>query len=92
MSLKEQLDKFNNQKVKCQSLVSSIASSRERTLPPSRSFVPSASSRGKFSDNTEQLQLINSIRKAPVGSQMKRVIDLLYEVCVSSSSYELYIS
>ncbi|KAL1205302.1 hypothetical protein V5N11_011584 [Cardamine amara subsp. amara] len=91
MSLKEQLDKFNNQKVKCQSTLSSIASSRERTMlsRPSSSSVPlpaaissqkpSAATRGKFSDNTEQLQFINSIRKAPVGSQMKRVIDLLFE-------------
>ena len=34
----------------------------------------------KFSTDTERLQHINSIRKAPVGAQMKRVIDLLYEV------------
>lgn len=34
----------------------------------------------KFSDDTERLKYINGIRKAPVGAQMKRVIDLLYEV------------
>ncbi|KAI6702153.1 hypothetical protein NL676_011289 [Syzygium grande] len=33
----------------------------------------------KFSDDTERLKYINGIRKAPVGAQMKRVIDLLYE-------------
>lgn len=33
----------------------------------------------KFSTDTERLQHVNSIRKAPVGAQMKRVIDLLYE-------------
>ncbi|EPS67610.1 hypothetical protein M569_07158, partial [Genlisea aurea] len=33
----------------------------------------------KFSNDTERLQHINSVRKAPVGAQIKRVIDLLYE-------------
>ncbi|KAL9328690.1 hypothetical protein ACSQ67_003693 [Phaseolus vulgaris] len=33
----------------------------------------------KFSTDTERLQHVNSIRKAPVGAQMKRVIDLLFE-------------
>ncbi|KAK6137513.1 hypothetical protein DH2020_028766 [Rehmannia glutinosa] len=33
----------------------------------------------KFSNDTERLQHINSIRKAPVGAQIKRVIDLLFE-------------
>ncbi|XP_074316683.1 transcription initiation factor IIE subunit beta-like [Silene latifolia] len=32
---------------------------------------------GKFSENTEKLQQINNIRKAPVGAQMKKVIELL---------------
>ncbi|KAH9618150.1 hypothetical protein KSS87_022974 [Heliosperma pusillum] len=32
---------------------------------------------GKFSENTEKLQLINNIRRAPVGAQMKKVIELL---------------
>lgn len=34
----------------------------------------------KFSNDTERLQIINSIRKAPAGAQIKRVIDLLLEV------------
>ncbi|CAN1833644.1 hypothetical protein LINPERHAP1_LOCUS33838 [Linum perenne] len=34
----------------------------------------------KFSNDTERLQQINSIRKAPVGAQMKRVIGLLLKV------------
>ena len=34
----------------------------------------------KFSNDTERLQIINSIRRAPVGAQIKRVIDLLLEV------------
>ncbi|XP_011627438.1 general transcription factor IIE subunit 2 [Amborella trichopoda] len=33
----------------------------------------------KFSGDTERLQQINSIRKSPVGAQMKRVLDLLLE-------------
>lgn len=33
----------------------------------------------KFSNDTERLQIINSIRRAPVGAQIKRVIDLLLE-------------
>jgi len=36
----------------------------------------------KFSTDTERLQHVNSIRKAPVGAQMKRVIDLLFEVYI----------
>ncbi|KAK9755702.1 hypothetical protein RND81_01G044300 [Saponaria officinalis] len=34
---------------------------------------------GKFSNDTERLQMINSIRKSPVGAQIKRVIYLLLE-------------
>lgn len=51
----------------------------------------------KFSSDTERLQLINSIRKSPVGAQIKRVIDLLFEVlllvaaAVFPRSYELSI-
>ncbi|KAF5729974.1 general transcription factor IIE subunit 2-like [Tripterygium wilfordii] len=47
--------------------------------------LPSGNGRGtaadaaKFSNNTERLQHINSIRKAPVGAQIKRVIGLLFE-------------
>lgn len=33
----------------------------------------------KFSNDTERLQHINSIRKSAVGAQIKRVIDLLFE-------------
>ncbi|KAG7541617.1 Transcription factor TFIIE beta subunit DNA-binding domain [Arabidopsis thaliana x Arabidopsis arenosa] len=32
-----------------------------------------------YSDDTERLQIIDSIREAPVGAQIKRVIDLLIE-------------
>lgn len=40
----------------------------------------SAASPAKFSELTDQLQEINSIRKAPVGSQIRRVINLLDKV------------
>ncbi|CAH8275953.1 unnamed protein product [Arabidopsis lyrata] len=87
MALKEQLDKFNKQQVKCQSTLSSIASSRERTGSSRQSVpLPAAISQKKpdaapvkFSNDTERLQNINNIRKAPVGAQIKRVIDLLFE-------------
>ncbi|EFH44125.1 predicted protein [Arabidopsis lyrata subsp. lyrata] len=82
MALQEQLNKFNKQQEKCQSTLSSIiASSR---TGPSRSSVPAATTsqkpnavRGKFSENTKQLQHINNIRNSAVGAQMKLVIDLL---------------
>ncbi|XP_010449190.1 PREDICTED: transcription initiation factor IIE subunit beta [Camelina sativa] len=88
MALKEQLNKFNKQQEKCQSTLSSIASSRERSGTSSRQNVPlpAAITQKKpdaapvqFSKNTEQLQYINSIKKSPVGAQIKRVIDLLFE-------------
>ncbi|XP_010434296.1 PREDICTED: transcription initiation factor IIE subunit beta [Camelina sativa] len=88
MALKEQLNKFNKQQEKCQSTLSSIASSRERSGTSSRQPVPlpAAITQKKpdaapvqFSKNTEQLQYINSIKKSPVGAQIKRVIDLLFE-------------
>lgn len=95
MALKEQLDKFNKQQVKCQSTLSSIASSRERTGSSRQSVpLPAAISQKKpdaapvkFSNDTERLQNINNIRKAPVGAQIKRVIDLLFEVCVCVPSF-----
>jgi len=56
---------------------------QQKSTPPNASSSAnprSPSSLGKFSNNTEKLQLINSIRKAPVGAQMKRVIELLEKV------------
>ncbi|XP_019089413.1 PREDICTED: transcription initiation factor IIE subunit beta-like [Camelina sativa] len=88
MALKEQLDKFNKQQEKCQSTLSSIASSRERSGTSSRQYVPlpAAITQNKpdaapvrFSDNTKQLQYINNIRNSAVGAQMKLVIDLLFK-------------
>ncbi|KAK7399235.1 hypothetical protein VNO78_10414 [Psophocarpus tetragonolobus] len=82
MALQERLDKFKRQQEKCQSTLSSIAASKAAASQKSSSA--SANGRNaapavKFSNDTERLQHINSIRKAPVGAQMKRVIDLLLE-------------
>ncbi|XP_061373748.1 uncharacterized protein LOC133316066 [Gastrolobium bilobum] len=88
MALQEKLDRFKKQQEKCQSTLSSIAASKvatQKPMVPVAAHAP-ASSNGrnpapavKFSNDTERLQHINSIRKAPVGAQMKRVIDLLLE-------------
>lgn len=97
MSLQENLNKFRKQQEKCQSTLSSIASSKQasaRTSTPPKTantnvqkLTPAStpSSMGvrppvKFSNDTERLQIINSIRKAPTGAQIKRVIGLLLEV------------
>ncbi|XP_050253048.1 uncharacterized protein LOC126699336 [Quercus robur] len=85
MALQEKLDRFKKQQEKCQSTLTSIAASNKATTHKSVP-VPAASSVArapgpavKFSNDTERLQHINSIRKAPVGAQMKRVINLLLE-------------
>lgn len=91
MDLKGQLDRFKKQQERCQSTLSSINASRAPPSAPSRpssssssSSVPAATSLKpappvKFSNDTERLQFINSIRKGPVGAQIKRVIELLFE-------------
>ncbi|KAJ7974858.1 Transcription initiation factor IIE subunit beta [Quillaja saponaria] len=83
MALQEKLDKFKKQQEKCQSTLTSIAASNKASAVP-RAPSLSASGRApapaiKFSNDTERLQHINSIRKSPVGAQIKRVIDLLLE-------------
>lgn len=85
MALQQQLDRFKKQQEKCQSTLSSIAASKVGSRKPNTP-VAAGSTNGKnattgvkFSKDTERLQHINSIRKAPVGAQMKRVIDLLLE-------------
>ncbi|AES94083.1 putative transcription initiation factor TFIIE, beta subunit [Medicago truncatula] len=74
MALQGKLDRFKKQQEKCQSTLSSIAANKAVSAS-----VPNALAPVKFSTDTERLQHINSIRKAPVGAQMKRVIDLLFE-------------
>ncbi|KAL0393511.1 UNVERIFIED_CONTAM: hypothetical protein Slati_4317300 [Sesamum latifolium] len=88
-SLQESLSKFKKQQEKCQSTLSSIAAkagsskaASSKSLPPHTSSLANAKAPAtpvKFSNDTERLQHINSIRKAPVGAQIKRVIDLLFE-------------
>uniref|UniRef100_A0A5B6ZG83 TFIIE beta domain-containing protein n=1 Tax=Davidia involucrata TaxID=16924 RepID=A0A5B6ZG83_DAVIN len=89
-SLQESLSKFKKQQEKCQSTLTSIAakagSSRAATNQKGTpvSALPLANSKSpapavKFSNDTERLQHINNIRKAPAGAQIKRVIDLLLE-------------
>ncbi|KAL6979605.1 hypothetical protein U1Q18_021260 [Sarracenia purpurea var. burkii] len=89
-SLQESLTKFKQQQEKCQSTLTSIAAksassratTKQKTTPMGISSTTNTKSPAppvKFSNDTERLQHINSIRKAPVGAQMKRVIDLLLE-------------
>jgi transcription initiation factor TFIIE subunit beta len=87
MALQEKLDKFKKQQEKCQSTLTSIAASSNATTqkskPAARPLPATARTPApavKFSNDTERLQHINSIRKAPVGAQIKRVVDLLLQV------------
>lgn len=90
MALQEQLNKFKKQQEKCQSTLSNIAANKAGSRKPTVPVAAHASAANgrntaapvKFSNDTERLQHINSIRKSPVGAQMKRVIDLLLEVIV----------
>ena len=91
MALQEKLDRFKKQQEKCQSTLTSIAASNKATthksmpVPAAPSVTRAPAPVVKFSNDTERLQHINSIRKAPVGAQMKRVINLLLEVCTQLS-------
>eukprot|EP00252_Welwitschia_mirabilis_P012748 TRINITY_DN281_c0_g1_i1.p1 TRINITY_DN281_c0_g1~~TRINITY_DN281_c0_g1_i1.p1 ORF type:complete len:273 (-),score=69.62 TRINITY_DN281_c0_g1_i1:194-1012(-) len=82
MDLNKKLDKFKQQQANCQEKLTQVAASRAsnkstsnlKSTPP-----PSSTQQQKFSNDTERLQYINSIRKSAVGAQIKRVIDLLLE-------------
>ncbi|XP_022136771.1 general transcription factor IIE subunit 2-like [Momordica charantia] len=84
MALQDKLDRFKKQQERCQTTLTGIAASKSSSTPK---FTPApAAPNGrppapavKFSNDTERLQHINSIRKSPVGAQIKRVIDLLLE-------------
>ncbi|KAL8159050.1 hypothetical protein V2J09_000587 [Rumex salicifolius] len=103
MDLKESLERFKRQQEKCQVTLSSIAAKQTstRNVTPQRAntsnAVPAFTGRSpvaaaapvKFSSDTDRLQHINSIRKAPVGAQMKRVIDLLFETRQSFSPEQI---
>lgn len=95
MDLSKKLDKFKQQQANCQSTLAKVAASRPPpksstiTTTSSSSKKPQAPAPSslaqppppqlKFSNDTERLQHINSIRKSAVGAQIKRVIDLLFE-------------
>ncbi|XP_010538823.1 PREDICTED: transcription initiation factor IIE subunit beta-like [Tarenaya hassleriana] len=80
MDLKEKLDKFQKQQQRCQSTLSSIAARASSARPSVSTAVNGKPATPiKFSDQTELYKQINSIRKAPVGAQMKRVIEFLLE-------------
>lgn len=90
MALNERLSKFKQQQERCQTTLSSIAATQASTTkshnaPRSKpANAPSAPAKQiqaiKFSNDTERLQHINSVRKSPVGAQIKLVIELLYKV------------
>lgn len=89
MDLNERLNKFKQQQEKCQTTLSSIAASQASTLEPKVTTViqpinaPFAPVKPlqpiKFSNDTERLHHLNSVRKSPVGAQIKLVIELLYK-------------
>ncbi|KAF8723298.1 hypothetical protein HU200_021819 [Digitaria exilis] len=87
MDLKDSLSRFKQQQERCQSSLASIAANqaltskpKHRAQPINAPSVPARPSQPiKFSNDTERLQHINSIRKSPVGAQMKLVIELLYK-------------
>ena len=89
MALQDKLDRFKKQQEKCQSTLTSIAAAASNRPKPTQKFTPSVPPAAiakppapavKFSNDTDRLQHINNIRKAPDGAQIKRVIGLLFEV------------
>ncbi|KAH7445915.1 hypothetical protein KP509_01G028400 [Ceratopteris richardii] len=88
MALQEQLDRFKKQQARAQETLSKTAVraapskiARPQTFSPQvaqRNEIP-LSQRLSFSDDKEKLQQIANVRKAPVGAQIKRVIDVLFE-------------
>jgi transcription initiation factor TFIIE subunit beta len=94
-SLQEQLNRFKQQQEKCQSNLKSISraalSSNTKVTqqpqhkkpcpaPPTLFSMAKQATAVKFSNDTERLQHINTIRKSSHGRRMKLVIDLLFEV------------
>jgi transcription initiation factor TFIIE subunit beta len=84
MALAQKLAQFTKQQEKLQASLATSAS-RKAPVPPPRSqpLVPLAQ-RFSFTNDTEKLQQIATIQKSPVGAQIKRVLDLLLEVCFPS--------
>ncbi|CAN4099956.1 unnamed protein product [Withania somnifera] len=80
-SLQGRLQRFNKQQGKCQSTLTSMdaRAGPSKAAPPRPANTKPPAPAVKFSDDTDRLRHINSTRKAPVGAQIKRVIDLLLE-------------
>ncbi|OEL26150.1 hypothetical protein BAE44_0012829 [Dichanthelium oligosanthes] len=97
MALNERLNKFKQQQERCQTTLSSIAASQASISmpkvtpairPANAPFAPVKPLMSvKFSDDTERLQHINSVRKSVVGAQIKLVIQLLYKVISKRSNF-----
>lgn len=90
MALSQKLAQFNKQQEKLHASLATItarptlkpsSASYSRKAQPlsSQSHVPLVQ-RFSFTNDTEKLQQIASIRKSPVSAQIKRVLDLLLEV------------
>uniref|UniRef100_A0A0D3FEI4 TFIIE beta domain-containing protein n=3 Tax=Oryza TaxID=4527 RepID=A0A0D3FEI4_9ORYZ len=86
MALHERLNKFRQQQERCQTTLSSIAANQASTprsnitrwvQPTNGPSTPAKPPQRKFSDDTERLQRINSVRKSPAAAQIKIVIELL---------------
>ncbi|XP_057831366.1 uncharacterized protein LOC131042078 isoform X1 [Cryptomeria japonica] len=99
MDLNKKLDQFKKQQANCQSTLAKVAASRppssknsnskHAAVAPPPSVAASSLQGQKFSNDTERLQHINSIRKSAVGAQIKRVIDLLYETRRAHTAEEI---
>ncbi|CAI9089109.1 OLC1v1023617C1 [Oldenlandia corymbosa var. corymbosa] len=63
--LQERLENVKKQQERCQATLMISITEQQNPI--------------NFSKDTERLQQINNIRKGPVGAQIKRVVDLLYE-------------
>jgi hypothetical protein len=100
MALAQKLAQFNKQQEKLQASLAKTAprpqpaakagpsSRKPPTPPPTTQLVPFAQ-RFSFTNDTEKLQQIATIRKSPVGAQIKRVLDLLLEVELFSTKHFL---
>ncbi|KMZ74284.1 putative Transcription initiation factor IIE subunit beta [Zostera marina] len=81
-NLEESLNKFKQQQAKCQTVLKNTKQQRPNNGPsnPTKYSAPAKPQAAiKFSYDTERLQQVSTIRKSPVGAQIKRVIDLLLE-------------
>ncbi|KAG9151958.1 hypothetical protein Leryth_002219 [Lithospermum erythrorhizon] len=90
--LQESLNKFNKQRVRCLTAIATAAkatalTSTTKPTPSNETNVKPPAV--KFSNDTERLQIINSMKNSPVGSQIKRVIDLLFETRHSLTPEEI---